>query len=139
MLDSLSQGRRVKAVAVRALVHQEYVAVIFAGEVTPESVARLAEREPAALAALRSHGRLLFDFSAVTRFGFDPLSLGEAMQRQAGQGLRLAICSSNPEFFGVGRQIAQYSGVEGNAINVFRAEPEAVAWLTGRDAPTHDA
>lgn len=123
----------MKAVAVRALVFKEYVAVIFAGEVTPVGLSGFAEREPAALAALRGHGRLLFDFSAVTHFGFDPLTLGEAMQRLAGQGLRLAICSTNPEYFGVGRQIAQYSGVEGNAINVFRDQAEAVAWLVGRD------
>ena len=134
MLDSLSEGKgSVKAVAVRALVHKEHVAIIFAGEVTPESVAGFAEQETAALAALRGHGRLLFDFSGVTRFGFDPLLLGEEMQRLAGQGLRLAICSTNPEFFGVGRQIAQYSGVEGNAINVFREEAAAVAWLVGRE------
>ena len=123
----------MKAVAERAVVFREYVAVIFAGDVTPEGVGGLAEREPVALAALRSHGRLLFDFSEVTHFGFDPLMLGEAMQRHAGQGLRLAICSTSPEYFGVGRQIAQYSGVEGNAINVFRDRAEAVAWLLGRD------
>src|SRR5215216_5913699 len=125
MLDSLSGEKRVKAVTVRTEMLKEYVAVIFAGDIAPEGVSGFVEREPAALNALRGHGRLLFDFSAVTHFGFDPLTLGEAMQRQAGQGLRLAICSTNPEYFGVGRQIAQYSGVEGNAINVFRDQAEA--------------
>ena len=110
-----------------------YLALLFSGVVDRESVQGALSENPAALQRLLATQRVLFEFSDVTSFAFDPLALGSEMTRLAQQGLRLAISSSNPEFFGVGRQIAQFSGVEGVAINVFQAEEEAVAWLV---APT---
>ncbi|MEO8540174.1 MAG: STAS/SEC14 domain-containing protein [bacterium] len=108
-----------------------YVAISFSGDVDRESVRGLLAAVPDALATIQRTGRLLFEFSEMESFDFDPLSLGETMQQFASQGLRLAICSANPEFFGVGRQIAQFSGVEGAAIAVFKDQPAAIAWLLG--------
>ena len=84
---------------------------------------------PGALAVIRENGRVLLDFSAVEKFSFDPLLLGDAMKRLAGRGLRIAVASSTPEFFGVGRQVAQYSGVEGEAIAIFKDHRAAEEWL----------
>ena len=81
------------------------------------------------VAVIRENGRVLLDFSAVEKFSFDPLLLGDAMKRLAGRGLRIAVASSTPEFFGVGRQVAQYSGVEGEAIAIFKDHRAAEEWL----------
>ena len=106
-----------------------YLAVLFSGAVDRASVQGALEGTPGAVETIRLTRRVYFDFSGVTSFAFDPLTLGEGMTRMAQAGLRLAIASSSPEFFGVGRQIALFSGVEGVAINVFRSEADAVAWL----------
>ena len=121
----------MEALAVRAVVHAEYVEIVFQGDIDPESLAGFGNENPRAIPAVMRHGRVLFDFSGVKRFGFDPLTLGDQMKRLSGEGLRLAICSNSPEFFGVGRQIAQFSGVEGEAIAVFHSRDEARAWLLG--------
>ena len=111
------------------LIRNGYLLVRFFGDVDPESSRGAVQNAPGALEALAANPRALFDFSDVVSFNFDPLSLGEAMKRLAERGVRLAVCSSNPEFFGIGRQVAQYSGLEGDAISVFRTEPEAIGWL----------
>jgi anti-anti-sigma regulatory factor len=119
--------------ASRVRVADDYVEVSFAGEIDAESLrrtgARLSDEQTAAVA---KHGRVLFDFSEIESFGFAPQALGAAMQRLAGQGVRLAVYSSNPRFFGIGRQIALYSGVEGEAIAVFQDRAEALGWLLER-------
>lgn len=111
------------------LIRDGYVCIEFFGEVDRETVRGSLASSEGSLAAIRSNGRVLMEFSAVTRFNFDPLLLGEAMNRLAGRGLRIALASSTPEFFGVGRQVAQYSGVEGEAIAVFKDQPAAEEWL----------
>jgi len=116
-------------VAQEIQVHEGYVAVVFSGTVDRDSVRGALEARPDARQAIATLRKVLFDFSAVKAFEFDPFQLGEAMRRVAGQGLRLAIASEQPEFFGVGRQIAQSSGMEGVAIAVFHTRLEAVAWL----------
>ena len=117
--------------AQRVVPRETHLAIYFSGVVDSESVQGTLTQNPEALATARTTLRVYFDFSEVTSFAFDPLSLGEAMKTLAANGVRLAIASTNPEYFGVGRQIAQYSGVEGMAINVFTTEEEAVAWLAG--------
>ena len=116
---------------VRAEVRTGYVAVLFSGVVTQDSIDAFNEAHPDAMADMLRQGRVLLEFSAVESFGLDPRMLGDSMRRLAPQGLRLAISSAKPEFFGVGRQIAQFSGVEGDSIAVFHTEAEAVQWLLG--------
>ena len=111
------------------LIRDGYVCIEYSGDVDPESARGALAATHRALDLIRENGRLLLDFSAVEKFSFDPLILGEAMKRLAGQGLRIAVASSAPEFFGVGRQVAQYSGVEGDAIAIFKAHQEAEEWL----------
>lgn len=91
--------------------------------------ARLSTEEAAAVGRT---GKVLFDFTNIESFAFDAEQLGRSMQRLASNGVRLAIYSSNPRFFGIGRQIALHSGLEGTAIAVFQQRPEAVGWLLGR-------
>ena len=112
-------------------LREGYVAFVFSGVVDQETAGNLAEGRPDMLPALRRHGRVLFDFSRIERFGFDAFGLGEGMRQLAALGVRLAVASENPEYFGIGRQIAQLSGVEGASIAVFRTEAEAVEWLLG--------
>lgn len=111
------------------LIRDGYVCIEFSGEVDRESVRGALASAEGSMDAIRTHGRVLMDFSGVTRFNFDPVLLGDAMKRLSGQGLRIAVSSTAPEFFGVGRQVAQYSGVEGEAIAVFKTQPEAESWL----------
>ena len=108
-----------------------YIAIVFSGTVDRETVRGALEGRDDVLRAIGRTRKVLFDFCGMTSFDFDPYQLGESMRRLAGNGIRLAICSSNPEYFGVARQIAQFSGVEGAAIAVFRAEGDAVGWLAG--------
>lgn len=110
-------------------VRDGYVAITFSGAVDRETVRGALEGREDVLRSLARDRKVLFDFSGVSSFTFDPYQLGEAMRRVAGDGLRLAIVSSNPEYFGVARQIAQFSGVEGAAIAVFRGQLEARDWL----------
>jgi hypothetical protein len=111
-------------------VADSYVEVQFSGDIDPGTMRRMGARlAPEEADAVRSHGRILFDFSEINSFGFDAERLGQAMQRLAQAGGRLAVYSSNPRFFGIGRQIALYSGLEGDAIAVFRERPEALGWL----------
>lgn len=113
-------------------IADRYVEVRFFGEIEPGTFAgaRLTEEE---IAAIRRAGCVLFDFSEIDSFGFDAERLGQAMQRLGAQGIRLAVHSSNPLFFGVGRQIALYSGLEGEAIAVFDKRVEALGWLLGAE------
>jgi hypothetical protein len=106
-----------------------YLAIVFYGAVERGDLQAALTAEPALLNAIRTSRRLLFELSDVTSFAFDPESVGISFGMLARQGLKIAISSSNPEYFGVGRQIAQLSGVEGSSINVFRGEPEAIGWL----------
>jgi hypothetical protein len=107
-----------------------YVEVQFSGEVDPEAMRRMGGRlTKEEAAALRATGRVLFDFSEIESFGFDAAQLGESMKRLATAGVRLAVFSSNPRFFAIGRQIALYSGLEGEAIAVFGDRAEALSWL----------
>ncbi|MEX0783847.1 MAG: hypothetical protein WD557_14485 [Dehalococcoidia bacterium] len=111
------------------LVREHFIDVTFSGRADRASVAGgLSEEETATVMRL---GRVLFDFTDVTEFEFDPARLGDVMRRLAEDGLRLAICSRAPAWFGVGRQIALWSDVEGEAIRVFRDRAEAEAWLVG--------
>jgi len=73
--------------------------------------------------------RVLFDLTAVDGFELEPFTLGLNMRALAGQGLMLAIVAPRPVLFGVGRQIALYSGTEGTGIAVFLEEVEALRWL----------
>lgn len=111
------------------LIREGYVCIEFFGDVVPESARGALDSAPGAVQAILANGRVLMDFSAVEKFAFDPMILGDAMKRLAGQGLCIAIASSAPEFFGVGRQIAQFSGVEGEAIAVFKDRAGAEEWL----------
>ncbi len=108
------------------IVLRTHVEVRFRGVVDRESVGGLSAAETESLRRTR---RLLFDFCEVTEFRFDTMQLGDAMQRLASQGVRLAICSEGPAMFGVGRQIALASNLEGLAIQVCRSRDEAVTWL----------
>ncbi len=119
-------GRRV---GQTVLIRDGYVCIECSGEVEREAVVAALAATPGALAVIRENGRVLLDFSAVEKFSFDPLLLGDAMKRLAGRGLRIAVASSTPEFFGVGRQVAQYSGVEGEAIAIFKDHRAAEEWL----------
>lgn len=110
-------------------IREGYIAVVFSGVVTPATVGDALGESSDVRTAMRRTPRVLFEFSQIESFGFDPLTLGDGMQRLAALGVRLAVSSSNPEFFGVGRQIALYSGVEAVAIAVFDNEAEAVGWL----------
>lgn len=112
-------------------VRDGYVAFLFSGVVAPETAGDFLAARPDVLAYLRHHPFVLFDFCSIEKFGFDAYQLSEGMKTLAAQGVRLAVCSTNPEFFGIGRQVAQLSGVEGENIAVFRTEPEAVEWLVG--------
>lgn len=112
-----------------------YVAFLFSGIVDPETVRGSLDARPDALAHLRRHPCVLFDFSRIEKFGFDAFPLGEGMRRLAEMGVKLAVASENAEYFGIGRQVAQLSGVEGANISVFRTELEAVAWLVGTTLP----
>lgn len=114
------------------LLRDGYVVVQFFENVDRESARGALQNAPGATDAIAQSLRVLFDFSEVTSFKFDPLTLAEGMKRLAERGVKLAVCSSNPEFFGIGRQVAQYSGLEGEAISVFRTEPEALGWLLGK-------
>lgn len=111
------------------LIRDGYVCVECSGEVDRESARGALTANPEALGAIRENGRLLLDFSAVEKFSFDPLLLGDAMKRLAGRGLRIAVASTTLEFFGVGRQVAQHSGVEGEAIAIFKDQRAAGEWL----------
>ena len=104
-------------------LHDHFLEVAFSGEVE-----RATLREEGA-AHLRKTGRVLFDFSEITKANFDAMQLGDAMTRLAATGVRLAICSTNPVYFGFGRQISLYSGVEGEAIAVFKERQAAISWL----------
>ena len=112
-------------------LREGYVAFVFSGVVDQETAGDLLAGRPDVLPAVRRHGRALFDFSRIERFGFDAFGLGEGMRQLAAMGLRLAVASESAEYFGIGRQIAQLSGVEGANIAVFRTEAEAVEWLLG--------
>lgn len=114
------------------LIRDGYVCIEFFGDVHRDSVRGTLASVDGALAAIQSHGRVLMDFSRVSRFSFDPMLLGDAMKRLAGVGIRIAVSSASPEFFGVGRQIAQYSGVEGDAIAVFKLQTDASDWLLSK-------
>lgn len=105
-------------------LHDQFVEVVFSGEV--ERGRRLTDE---GIEHARRTQRILFDFSEITRAAFDPMQLGDGMTRLANQGVRLAICSTNPVYFGFGRQISLYSGVEGTAIAVFKHREDAVNWL----------
>jgi hypothetical protein len=118
-------------VAQEIEVRDGYVAFLFSGVVDPKTAGNSLTERPDVLSYLRRHPFVLFEFSRIEKFGFDAFPLSDAMKNLAAQGVRLAICSTNPEFFGIGRQIAQLSGVEGAHIAVFRAEAEAVGWLVG--------
>lgn len=110
-----------------------FVEIVFSGQIEPDVMQKSGARlSPAEAAAVGRTGRVLFDFTDIDSFGFDAQQLGLSMQRLAANGVRLAVYSSNPRFFGVGRQIALYSGLEGSAIAVFDSRPEAVGWLLGR-------
>lgn len=111
-------------------VADRYVEVRFFGEIEPGTFAgvRLTEEE---IAAIGRAGCVLFDFSDIDSFGFDAEQLGQAMKRLAAQGIRLAVLSTNPLFFGIGRQVALYSGLEGEAIAVFDQRAAALGWLLG--------
>ncbi len=117
--------------AHEVIIHPTFVEVLFSGEVAVGSVRAAGGFKPEEIEALRQLKRLLFDFSAVTNFGFDPLSLGSGIKRLSDFGLALAIVSTNPLYFGIGRQIALYSGVEGDGIAVFVDRPSALMWLLG--------
>ncbi|HMO52957.1 MAG TPA: hypothetical protein PJ994_00475 [Tepidiformaceae bacterium] len=109
-------------------VAEQYVEVQFSGEVDPELMRRMGARlTPEETAAVRSTARMLFDFSDIESFGFNTEQLGQSMQRLASLGVRLAVYSSNSRFFAIGRQIALYSGLEGDAIAVFNERPELAA------------
>lgn len=114
-------------------IRQHFVDVTFMGMVDRAAIEEAGGLSPDGLAALLRLGRLLFDFTDVADFRFDPFTLGEAMRRLSERGLRLAICSSTPAMFGVGRQIAQWSDREGTAIKVFRDREQAEAWLVSPD------
>lgn len=113
-------------------IRDDYLLVQFFGIVDPESARGAVENTPGAVESVTKSARVLFDFSEVTSFKFDPVLLGDAMRRLGERGVKLAVASSSPEFFGIGRQVAQLSGLEGEAIAVFRTQPEAASWLTGR-------
>ncbi len=111
-------------------VAEGYVEVAFSGDIDPETMRRMGARlTPEEVAAVQRTARILFVFSDIDMFGFNSENLGLAMQRLAGNGIRLAIFSSNPRFFGIGRQIALHSGLEGSAIAVFSERAEALGWL----------
>lgn len=112
-------------------LREGYIAFVFSGVVNQETAGDLLAGRMDVLPALRRHGRVLFDFSRIEHFGFDAFGLGDGMRQLAELGLRLAVASESPEYFGIGRQIAQLSGVEGANISVFRTEKEAVEWLLG--------
>lgn len=116
------------------LIRDGYVCIEYFGDVDPESVRGALASSDGSIDAIRQDGRVLMDFSRVAKFTFDPMLLGDAAKRLAEQGLRIALCSSTPEFFGVGRQIAQYSGLEGEAVAVFRDQATAEDWLHSRPA-----
>jgi len=111
-----------------AFIRDGYLEVVFSGVLSRETVAAAGGLNEEQTEAARKSQRILFNFDDVTEFSYDPFALGLAMARLAGN-LRLAICSSNPALFGVGRQIAQYSGVEGEAMAVFTDRIEALGWL----------
>lgn len=114
-------------------VAEGYIEVTFSGDLAPEAMRRMGARlTPEEAAAVQRTRKVLFDFSDIDSFGFDSQLLGSAMQRLAANGVRLAIFSSNPRFFGIGRQIALYSGLEGSAISVHTDRAEALAWLLDR-------
>jgi hypothetical protein len=111
-------------------VRDGYVAFLFSGVVDPKTAGSSLTERPEVLSYLRRHPCVLFEFSRIEKFGFDAYPLSDGMKTLAAQGVRLAISSTSAEFFGIGRQIAQLSGVEGANIAVFRTEADAVAWLT---------
>jgi len=111
-----------------AYIRDGYLEVVFTGILSRETVAAAGGLSDSQTEAARKFQRILFNFDDVTEFSYDPFALGVAMARMAGE-MRLAICSINPALFGVGRQIAQYSGVEGEAMAVFSERIEALGWL----------
>lgn len=106
------------------ILHDAFVEVVFSGE-----VARGQQMGAESLAHVGKTGLVLFDFSGITKADFDPMQLGEGMVRLAARGVRLAICSTNPAYFGFGRQISLYSGLEGQAIATFSDRNDAILWL----------
>ncbi len=53
----------------------------------------------------------------------------EAVDGQIGEGARMALVATNPEFFGLGRMYSMLRGDSPVAFNVFRSLPEAEEWL----------
>ncbi|MGE0601106.1 MAG: hypothetical protein AB7J35_15685 [Dehalococcoidia bacterium] len=111
-------------------VQEGYVLVILAGEVRPGAFRGLSANSDELTAAVERFRRVLIDVSEVDDVLFDPVMLGEAAARNnATRGVRFAIAATTPAMFGLGRQVAQISGLEGEAVSVFHSREEAADWL----------
>jgi hypothetical protein len=84
---------------------------------------------PDVVAALRKTTKVLFDFEEVEDVKFDPTMARGPIERAVLLGYQIAIVAANPAWFGVGRQIASFSGVGDEKLRVFKDRPTAVAWL----------
>ncbi|MGH2611279.1 MAG: hypothetical protein ACRDHF_19530 [Tepidiformaceae bacterium] len=116
-----------------ARIRPHFIDISFSGTVDRHAIEAAGGLSEGELTAILRLGRVLLDFTDITDFRFDTFTLGDSMRQLSRQGLRLAICSSTPAMFGVGRQIAQWSDVEGSAIRVFRDRDQAEAWLVCPD------
>lgn len=92
-----------------------------------------AEMTTEILAALEASGRMVIEFAGVESFDFDPIALGATMAYFAQRGLRVAVVAANPVYYGIGRQVALSSGVEGSSVAVFTDAAAALEWLLGRE------
>ncbi|MGE3074716.1 MAG: hypothetical protein AB7N24_01190 [Dehalococcoidia bacterium] len=111
-------------------VEDGYVLVNLAGEVRPGVFRGLFAGSDELALAVNEFRRVLIDVSEVDDVLFDPVMLGEAAARNnATRGVRFAIAATTPAMFGLGRQVAQISGLEGVAVSVFHSREEAAAWL----------
>lgn len=108
------------------ILEDGYAVLVLSGEVKPGelSTAPRAVREEFA----RSR-RVLLDVSEMDAVHLDPMTVAEVARQNAGGGVRYAIAASTPAMFGLGRQVALLSGLEGEAISVFHSRAEAAEWL----------
>ncbi len=115
--------------APEARLENGYVLLSLSGDVKPGAFRDLVAGSQEITDAINTFQRVLIDVSEVDAVLFDPVMLAEAATQSAARGVRFAIAANTPAMFGLGRQIAQISGLEGEAISIFHSREAAAEWL----------